>query len=100
MTTSRKTPALRLLDVGNVPEFFAAELARIDAIGPCARLVFATPRQVDKEAYRDTTVTVIVPTEMLVLMARKLIRGPQPISDKGFEGLETRDEDRDEGTFH
>ncbi len=57
---------------------------------------FVTPRQTNQEAYREPIVAVIVPTEMLAAVARKLLRGPQPISEKGFEGPETRDE----GTLH
>jgi hypothetical protein len=60
-------------------DYFASDLAAVEAIGPCVRLVFAVPRQAGDTAYREPVVAVIVPTTALRDMMRLLAKTPRPI---------------------
>jgi hypothetical protein len=69
------------LACASAPDFFATELVAIEDLGQCARLVFAVPRQVEHQAYREVVVQVIVPQSILAPMARQLSCEPVEIKN-------------------
>jgi hypothetical protein len=64
---------------GQEHEFFASDLAAVEAIGPCVRLVFVVPRQAGEAAYREPIVSVVVPATALPDMLLLLAKPPRPI---------------------
>jgi len=65
-----------LVDCGSVSDTFVTKLARIDDLGPCRRLVFSTPHKSTGETFDMVVAYIVVPTEMLPLIARLLQSAP------------------------
>jgi hypothetical protein len=78
----------------NVIDAFATELLCVERVGPCARLVFAVPRQSGGSAFREPVAGVVVPLTALQGMARKLLSAPREIAegqpDAAFESEEAQ----------
>jgi hypothetical protein len=72
-------PKLQIECFAQPQDYFASDLAAVEAIGPCVRLVFVVPRQAGAAAYREPIVSVVVPATALRDMVRMLAEPPRPI---------------------
>ena len=68
------TATAPLIESCAIPDMFCGELARIETIGPCSRLVFAVRQQGYPEGSVERVVVarVVVPTEILPAMCAAL----------------------------
>lgn len=67
------------------PDQFANDLARVEAIGPNVRLIFAVQRQAGADAYREPVVAVVVPAAEIKNIMRKLGEPPRQIAPGNAE---------------
>jgi hypothetical protein len=70
------------LDFGNAHSAFADSLAGIERHGPVTHLLFATEQQaIDSRNRQIITARLIVPTALLVTIARQLTQSAGPAID-------------------
>jgi hypothetical protein len=69
-------PSDPLLEFYSVSDVFSTELSRIDALGPCSRLIFAVQqRDHDGRTERIVVAKIVLPTRALAAMSQALQNG-------------------------
>jgi hypothetical protein len=76
LSRSKKPTSSEYFEQPGVPEFFAADLEKIERIGPCARLTFTSPKSDEGRVLREAVLHLVVPTDRLIDFVRLLTAGP------------------------
>ena len=67
-----KAATLKLSDPGNMAEYFAYGIGRVDLLGSCVRLTFYTPRMVGTRGVNEIAFSVIVPADQVPVIVSML----------------------------
>jgi|SRR6185312_10598391 hypothetical protein len=70
---------LELTGVHNLRDKYVTELARVENLGVCSRLIFSLPRQDGNDAYREGIASLIVPTASIPQIVQMLSKRPTSI---------------------
>jgi len=78
------------LDCYNLPEYFCENLAKIEQVGPCRRLVFVIHQMMNGRKHRMGVVKLVLPADALVELTQQLaadIHGPRPLASRSTIAL-------------
>jgi hypothetical protein len=71
----KKLPNARFIDVGEMCDVFADDLATIEEFGSVTHIVFARYGRSGENVHREAVLRLIIPTELRIAMGRRFMAG-------------------------